>query len=364
MTCFEADPDGEITQLTLWQAYNECFNSADMKQNLMQAKDFIQNVSVTFPTAQAQVVANEADPKRPKYTIRGIRPRAVPVDSRGRPYMRCLWQTPVVRSVEETSSGMQNGAAKLPNYAECDLSVAKPEEMWEHIITSHLGLSKDPATGKYTAGNSGATQPRSPHAKDPALDAMDVDGAAAAGAAAATAPADPAQSWTCHWSGCAHFGAPVADAAAVARHIMTHLPDTSIGAALRRPHNRTAESREDLQALKYRPLSLERRFWNTLVDERKEAAGLPLAAVLVLRNLARRMALVDEADRGAVRFANGGGEGEEGEEGANGRRLDEGWVERCFAPVRDRIFFAMAHNLSLKEYLATLLAIVDASMGM
>ena len=350
MTCFEADPDGEITQLTLWQAYNECFNSADMKQNLMQAKDFIQNVSATFPTAQAQVVPNEADPKRPRYTIRGIRPRAVPVDSRGRPYMRCLWQTPVVRSVEETGNGMMAGP-KQPNYAECDLSVAKPEEMWEHIITAHLGLTKDPITGKYTT-SAGAVASGSPPKE--ASDAMDVD--------------EADRTWSCHWAGCQHFPEPVADAVTVAKHIMTHLPDNSIAAALRRHHNRTADTREDVAALQQRPIIVERRFWNTLVDERNDAAGLPLASVLVLRNLARQMARVDTADRSALQFAAGkdgdedDGSEPEPEEPEDGV-LREGWVEKCFAPVRDRIFFAMAHNMSLREYLAPLVAIVDSSMG-
>jgi len=54
-TCFEADPEGEITQLALWSAYNDAFSQAPLRKPLMPAKDFITNVSQTFANAQAQV---------------------------------------------------------------------------------------------------------------------------------------------------------------------------------------------------------------------------------------------------------------------------------------------------------------------
>ena len=58
-TCFEADPEGEITQLALWSAYNDAFSQAPLRKPLMPAKDFITNVSHTFANAQAQVSSSQ-----------------------------------------------------------------------------------------------------------------------------------------------------------------------------------------------------------------------------------------------------------------------------------------------------------------
>jgi len=81
-TCFEEDQAGEITQFTLWGAYNQAFNDVMQAQphhkKLMPGKDFIINVSSTFPGATAQVLQISATQR--KYIIRGIRPRSVPVD--------------------------------------------------------------------------------------------------------------------------------------------------------------------------------------------------------------------------------------------------------------------------------------------
>src|ERR1700761_7256206 len=133
-TCFIEDPNGEITQLELWSAYNEAFNSLPGEAQLMVAKDFITNVTTVFPSAVARVVPHEHDRSRSKYTMKGISPRAVPIDVRGRALLRCQWRTAVRPSTENPAPA---GSDSLHN--DCDLwfSPQNPEELWTHIIDQH-----------------------------------------------------------------------------------------------------------------------------------------------------------------------------------------------------------------------------------
>lgn len=328
------------------------------KRPLMQAKDFIQNVSVTFPTAQAQVVPNPDDPKKPRYTIKGIRPRIVPVDPRGRPFIKCLWRTPVMMSTETMGPSLPNGAPKdLKNYEECDMSVARPEEIWDHVLFTHLNISKDPDTGRYnsrthhniTNGTISSTSHNGSREPPTNPDAMDTDPIPHS---SPTPALDIDASYNCYWSNCSHFAEPQTDAALVIRHVQTHLPDTSPMAAKRWQHNRTLETKSTLQ----QPSAGKTRlFLNTLTDERNDAAGLPLSAALVLRNLARQLRKVDQSNRDALKFGNGG----EATNSIVGAVQKSGWVERCFLPHRDRFFYVMAYNLSLQSYLASLLGVID-----
>ncbi|KAF2429354.1 hypothetical protein EJ08DRAFT_635644 [Tothia fuscella] len=310
-TCFEEDPMGEITQLALWSAYNATFSNPKNHRPLMQAKDFITNVSTTFANAQAQVVANEEEPSRPKYTIRGVRPRAVPVNYKdNKPYMRCLWNMPA-----PTTNGYTNSVA--PKGVECDMSVNKADEMWEHIVTTHLKIPKDPETGKFK---------------------VDVD-VEMNGANNST----PSKTYSCHWGVCKNPATQKTnDIKALARHIQTHLPDSDTTLAVKHKiyNLTTPPTRHDTLSGK--------SFHNTAVDERNDAAGLPLASVLVLRNLARQMGKIDDkfvAEKGRT------------------TKSRVGWVERCFGPVRERLFMVMAVNFSLREYLPALEGLIDRGMG-
>jgi chromatin structure-remodeling complex subunit RSC9 len=190
------------------------------------------------------------------------------------------------------------------------MSVAKAEEMWEHIITVHLGIPKDAETGEFS------------------LDS-----------------AETGKKYSCHWGGC--HNAPAqnqTDVKVVARHVQTHLPDTSSLSSQHRLHNISPET------ILNRPhpshSTSGKGFLNTAVDERGDAAGLPLASVLVLRNLARQMGKVDAANAALAR----------------GKKTDR-WVEKAFAPVRERLFFVMAWNVSLREYLPALEGLVEKGIG-
>ncbi len=71
------------------------------------------------------------------------------------------------------------------------------------------------------------------------------------------------------------------------------------------------------------------QYVETPVDERGDASGIPLSAVLVLRNLARNMPKT-EVEENAMK-----------EEGA------VSYVDRLFKPVEGKLWDIFAHNKSL-----------------
>jgi chromatin structure-remodeling complex subunit RSC9 len=320
-TCFEEDPKGEITQLALWSAYNEAFAQAKLTRPLMQAKDFITNVSSTFTSAQAQVVYTDPDPTKPKYTIRGVRPRSIPLDLRGRPYLKCLWRTPA-----PTTNGYAPGSkgyVEKPKDSECDFSAMVAGEMWEHVMKVHFNVHKDKETGKYDLSNSSVTR--------------EPNGDVTMGDADSPAPTVK-KNWSCHWGGCKKVR-DKSDLKTVLKHVATHLPDTSLQSPIHKVHNVPSE-RVELP-----PNKIPYQWITTTTDERGEAAGLPLASILVLRNLARQMGKVDDAEHATS--------------GTQGR-----WVEICFGPVRERVGWVGAWNRSLRDLMPPLEFLIEKGLGL
>lgn len=294
--CFEENVQGEITQIALWQAYQIPFAPYAAQRPLLPAKDFITNVSTTFASASAQVMNGPT----PRFVIRGIKPRLIPVDAQGHEFMRCLWH--------------------LDDGSECGEFSQRPKDMWEHVVSAHLGLVKD-GTGKY--------------------DFTSLDG----------------RTYVCHWSGCTRFSSQPAAASsfAVGMHLKTHLPDSSERAYHRSKHNRSTQDEEMFDVTigevvvssnalvagtsstpHARPTTWSTK--NTAIDERADASGLPLTSALVLRNLIRNIPGTEAA----------GGDAEQGGE------EEEALVWRILAPVKEQLFFVMAYNQSLREYLPAL----------
>ncbi|CAH2355934.1 chromatin structure-remodeling complex subunit Rsc9p [[Candida] railenensis] len=100
---------GEVTQISLWKAYEKQFEKVwqpsqekDVKYpKLLPAVDFIKNVSAAFPHSQAMVVNTDAvdgAPKR-KFIIKGIQPRQFVVNIDVGNY-DALRQKPSVQSLE------------------------------------------------------------------------------------------------------------------------------------------------------------------------------------------------------------------------------------------------------------------------
>lgn len=72
------DPAGEVTQISLWKAYETQFESYSRQgRKLLPAVEFIKNVTSAFDDCQAMVV-NLPDQTR-KFIIKGIKPREFPV---------------------------------------------------------------------------------------------------------------------------------------------------------------------------------------------------------------------------------------------------------------------------------------------
>ncbi|KAF2130297.1 hypothetical protein P153DRAFT_430541 [Dothidotthia symphoricarpi CBS 119687] len=387
-TCFEEDSTGEITQIQLWSAYNAAFQEA-MASNpsafkaLMPAKDFITNVSTTFGGASAQVLTVGG---QPKYTIRGIKSRSIPVDpSTKKPYMRCCWHPPALLN---GFTDTKHAATKL----ECGEYTSGARAMWEHIVATHLLIPRDQETGQWLL------EPK------PDIDMENGDAVSAA----------KPQTYSCHWGGCTRFADSDGTHSAfeAGQHIKTHLPDTSIKQAIHAKHNRTPEdARPSTASAQTGPLDTTSlppftnhpsstlpspppnfRYYNTATDDSNDAAGLPLSSVLVLRNLARQLqklappapsvnvphsptshshkrAASSDARRettGAKKPRTGDAAREQAQRDEEREEIEElgvGWVPRVFGPVREQIAFVVSHNLVLRNYMGGLLRAVAEGGG-
>lgn len=309
--CFEEDAESEITQIALWQAYQSRFAEFSTPEvPLLAAAEFIKNVSTTFPAANAQVITGQGQVQ--KFIIKGIRSRHLPMDTKNRVYGRCLWKPPGIQTV-------------------CGYFFLKPQEIWDHIVSSHI--------------------PPSPKPDDQLL-------------APTTVHHNPAQTYDCHWAGCKHFASQRGsdNLYEIAMHVKTHLPDTSGLAAQRAKNNRSVPipppSKGDPTFHDYIPADTdfqnrdavyEYQSWhNTAVDERGDAAGLPLTSVLVLRNLARN-----------IPKATIGLEDESGDQLLTRAEGEDGWIEKLFGPLRGRLWYVMAHNRPLSVHVADLIGIVE-----
>ncbi|KAF2642806.1 hypothetical protein P280DRAFT_275890 [Massarina eburnea CBS 473.64] len=412
-TCFEEDPTGEITQIKLWQAYNIAFTEVkatigDYKP-LMQAKDFITNVSTTFSSASAQVLTDNQG--QAKYTIRGIRARSVPVDpSTRKPYVRCCWHPP------NLLNGHQDTKHSTPRI-ECGEYVSGAKAMWEHVVLVHLKVPRD-ETGRWLLE------------QKPDINMENGDAVSTSNSIR----------YFCHWGGCTHFNPAGTESAFEAgQHVKTHLPDKS---SLHAKHNRTASTaapitssaqvrHDNFQPQFGQPVGLgslgmgsrhgdrygfgERvaqsspseplshpppnfRYYNTNTDEANDAAGLPLASVLVLRNLARQLGklsppspiheLTDSPNSSLHKRTYSESNPEHRRStGAKKPRLSDatreaererdivrdeqdeqeaamaGWVPRVFAPVKEQLGFVMSHNLTLRNYMGPLFKAIAQGGG-
>lgn len=301
---FEEDPDSEITQIALWQAYQARFSHySNLSNQLLPAAEFIKNVSTVFTGANAQVrVVTETNSK---FIIKGIRPRHTPQTPGGTPYRRCAWAA--------------------PGQKPCGEFLLKPQDVFDHIATKHLGIPQKPEGGGWDISN--ITPP--PHPLD------------------------------CYWASCRHFArhepGKQPSPLQVGMHMKTHLPDAPAKAGSREPHNRTLSTQTSMPALDALRASGEGRkevnsprVWhNTAIDERADAAGLPLTSALVLRNMARNIpkaAVIMEQQR---------------DDGFSMQEDGKDWMGMLFEPLRERFAFVLAHNRPMAAYITDLLAWIE-----
>jgi len=178
--------------------------------------------------------------------------------------------------------------------AECGEFAAEGKSMWEHIVNAHLGLAKD-ETGQYI------------------LDLTD------------------SAVHNCCWAGCTRFdGVAAASAFTVGMHVKTHMSDVSSTSTERAKYNITPDQ-DPLTKAPHKAWTMQ----NTMTDERSDAIGLPLTSALVLRNLARMLSKTSAGLR------------DDGE-------VNENVLWEYFGSVKDQLFYVMAHNQPLREWLAPL----------
>ena len=353
--CFLSDKESEMTQISLWQAYQSAFASYQATHPHLIAGDFIKNVSTTFAGATAQVAGAN------KYVIRGIRARKVPVDTgmlpgskgtdKGKELHKCAWKISVpCEPMRDPITGVQSGP--VTKEVDCAEWFKQPEEMLKHILRDHLQLPRK-SLATVVAENG---------------EKMDIDmkpsrpsSAMANGHTAAPSlppsgisnffdfPAADKTTYRCRWASCRRHspeftnqvGSGVSRTALFARHIQTHLPETS---STRSQHN-----------LKHTSDRLhvggERTTFRTLEDEKGDAAGVALSAALVLRNIAKFMPVTG----GAPQTTNGK---------LGGITEGDDLMERVFNDeVRDRLFHAMTHGRPIHNYVGSVLRAIGKSRG-
>ncbi|KAI2633454.1 hypothetical protein GGS21DRAFT_135787 [Xylaria nigripes] len=292
---FEEDAESHITQIAIWQAYQGSFGPlAGSIRNVLSAADFIRNVSHVFVNARAQIIRGPGEVQR--FIIEGIRARTVPINYETKEeYMRCQWQV----------AKATNGAFSK----RCNQFFLGGEQMWHHVVTAHLSV---------------------PRAENGEFGNKEIIA-------------------SCDWGDCVKYPTPrTLKLAELTSHIKIHVPS-----ARKRPQQDSADFPAKRQRKSYiipaKTMSLTWEKTLITVDERKphveQAAGIPLSAVLVLRNIARNVVKTESEESLLKRR-------EEGDESG-------GWNERLFRPVMARLFEVMTENRALAGYITSLLQLVQ-----
>ena len=349
--CFVADPVSEMTQISLWQAYQSTFQQFSNIASHMIAGDFIKNVSATFPGATAQVATST------KYVIKGIKARRAPVEamSRGverRELHKCFWQHPVLVEGPRDPSTNAPGPP-ITQDTECAEWFRTGKDIMMHVFIAHLKLPVQRAEAPESGGRMDVDVPIVERASSTPVNGMP-------NGKPSNPPGTPRFDfrladqtvYSCKWSTCkrtsADFpGGNVSRTHLLARHIQTHLPSAN---QLRSNagSNKPPDSPPDSTGT----------YFTTLQDEKGDAAGVPLGAVLVLRNIARfmpRHSSNGQEVRAVDATATATTEG-------NASPPPVSLMDQVFDEgVKRHLFFNLAHNRTLREYVGTVLRTIKAN---
>lgn len=274
---FEDDNESFVTQLAAWQAYQNAFVTPlkAIGQPLITPADFIRNSTSVYKDSNAQVLREPGEAQQ-KFIIHGIRARLRPLTFDGKEYGRCLW-----------ASNPNNKTEK------CGQFFLKSEQLWNHVLTAHLGETKNDH-GQYE---------------------------------------NTEKSFVCTWGECTRFDTPVKMhlqefARHINAHISTMLPSSDAQTkSQQRPWIIPAQT----MALTYEETAMVRDERNANLPP--QAAGIPLSAALVLRNVARNV-VKTEAEEELVKSQEASAEG-------------GGWNEKLFRPVLPRLFEILAENRAM-----------------
>lgn len=278
-TLFEEDAESHITQIAIWQAYQGSFGALAGVRSSLSAADFIRNVSHVFANARAQIIRGPGEVQR--FIIEGIRARTAPCHYETKEeYTRCQWQ-------------LVKGAFSK----RCNHFFLGGEPMWQHVLTAHLNVQ---------------------FGEDGKIENKEI-------------------TTSCDWANCLKYPMPVTlKLLDLTRHINIHVLSTQ-----KRHLLDNSEATAKRQRKSYiKPAKTMTLTWEKTVvtsDERKpnveQAAGIPLSAVLVLRNIARNVVKTESEEELLKQNETGGESG--------------GWNERLFRSVIARLFEVMTENKAL-----------------
>ncbi|KAK4128514.1 hypothetical protein N657DRAFT_607975 [Parathielavia appendiculata] len=338
---FEEDPDAQITQIAIWQAYNAAFLEPvkRMGRAMINAPEFIRHISTVHQNANAQVVREGTNGEIQKFIMRGIRSRTYPINTDGRGYFMCKWYR---APGDPLKCGRWNLTA---------------ETMWQHILIDHL-CEAPGEDGKF-------------HNRESPL--------------------------ICLWDGCTKYPKPVKlQLAQFMTHIKTHLRAeealrrASTGTAADAPTSLSSSTPSKRGSLSgsgsggSKPRVIKPAKTITLTyeetasarDERNpnappQAAGIPLSAVLILRNIARNVVKTRAEERFVKGSGGGADDGTQQEGGAGGEQQQQqqggeqsrgeqgGWNERLFRPVLPRLWEVFTENRLLAPYVTSLFQLLE-----
>ena len=347
---FEEDPESQITQIAIWQAYNTAFLESlkMMGRPMINAPEFIRHISTVYQSAGAQVVREGANGESQKFIMRGIRPRPYPTTTDGRAYFQCQWRRP------------QGQPLPPGQTAKCGVWNLTAEAMWRHVLDDHLNVSAG-EDGRYK--NNEVTL-------------------------------------ACQWDACTKYPTPTTlPLVQFMTHIKTHLvtevtrhaayaaSSTGLGpgaagaadATHGTPTSASPSKRGSVSSASgagpagpkprvIRPaktITVTYEETASARDERNpnappQAAGIPLSAVLILRNIARNVVktaaeekMVKKAKQQKQRGQQGQGQGA-GEDGEEEPVEEGGWNERLFRTVMPRLGEVFTENRLLAPYVTSL----------
>ncbi|PNP52643.1 hypothetical protein THARTR1_06808 [Trichoderma harzianum] len=285
---FEEDNRSFITQLAAWQAYQSAFATPlkAINQPMITPADFIRSSTSVYKDSNAQVLREPGDPQQ-KFIIHGIRARPRPLAFDGTEYGRCLWAMNPEKKNEK-----------------CGHFYLKQEEMWNHILTAHLHEQRG-ENGQFS---------------------------------------NLEKAYQCTWAECTKYDKPTKmHLQTLAQHISTHISTMipSPGSFNRRPRHPWV--------IPAKMMSIVLEETPTFRDERMpeappQAGGIPLSAVLVLRNIARNV-VKTEAEEELLKEQS--------------RTFEKGgWNEKLFRPHLTQLHGILAENLAMSPYIASLLELI------
>lgn len=320
--CFIVDAEADVTQISLWQAYQSTFANLPFgAAPLLPASEFIRSVSTAFATAAAQVLQDGGT----RFIIKGIRPRDTPLDFNGNSYRKCCWLE----------------GSKATEETECSKYFSTELQLCRHIADDHMHLPRD-TTGSYI------------------FEMRDKP------------------SWSCRWKGCTRFRrAPSSSVQEMIHHITIHVPKNSPAPEQSQQASTPAATTVETANVKEtprltdsslisRPAEYSETIWyNTPQDTQGNATGASSWSIHILRNLARHIPKTAVTPKrrafGDIESSNDISYSSNDEDENRQQRM---WIEEVFAVHKGQLWNVWAQNPALGLLVLDLLGRIEKAEGL